>query len=1021
MSFDGHNTSHGSVLTLPGRQLPRYRMDERQLEEMDARSVFVGNVEFASTSEQLMAHFQGCGKINRTTIMRDKFNDRPLGFAFIEFESKDGTAKALQQSGSIFNGRRIQVVPKRTNPNDLNRTRRISRSEQIAHQNQLLLELNEYLDSMETSVSNLKEDLQDGAILLALLNQANIEEASSFHKRKGGKDMSPSQVRQNHTSLCKILNKYGNIYGFQSDFHEKDVLTHHTVEAVQIVLCILDQCQSLIPSPSNPIPGATYANPGRWEGVKDNRIIRIFLSSTFRDMQRERDAFFQYGEPRLREWAKKKGLVLDFIDLRWGLTTEVSSNGEVTIRCYESIEQCPYFICALGSRYGWTPDHSKPNEWHADTDKRYPFLKEYGDLSVTHYEIKYGALKKNPIARRAFFYERDEAHVLANTPDLTENERTLYQAVNEKDRMNQNAMKQEIRQQFDVKMYQSAKKLTELIVNDMIAVFKVDFGDMKPVSEDEDQAHEQLMRHRLSGFQGRTEMLENLTKKVKYQLENNAAKISVIGAESGVGKSSVMAALARKLQMDASFHVIYHFVGCSNLSQYVESMNQRVYQLLFDRQVFVDPPDSEQGKEIIKKDLDEILKHASVKSSFPIVLLVDAVNQLVDSQDYPHVHQLNWLPKSLPKNVALVVSTIDTHASCQAARKAGLEITPLSRLPSNEVIEAAESFMKKYDKTLSEVQKKFILQDIKDTGHPLYLRIILDEMRVFGVFETVDKELQDLLETDGVLELYDLVMRRWEKQYNTIRFIPQSPITFEIVKNVISVLRVSRIGLDDNELDDYIAYLLGRKLAGEEISIWKSFFFKLIDSLFVRNGRYTFFHQLLEQAVQKRYLSNPDVEVNIKKMYGDWLHNKYKSMDADAAVIAEICHSLCFGKEYAKLERFLADGKVVTLMLDIRYKYEFFRCWRILNKNGFDHKKTYGEMAKTFTDAGTKLVGYFQDVRESGFLIPILKARISERASEDEKAADYGWLGWVLDDFGQLVLILITNLFLSLFFECLLY
>ncbi len=45
--------------------------------------------------------------------------------------------------------------------------------------------------------------------------------------------------------------------------------------------------------------------------------------------------------------------------------------------------------------------------------------------------------------------------------------------------MNQNAIKQEIRQQFEVKMYQSARELTELIVDDMIAVFEVDFRDIK--------------------------------------------------------------------------------------------------------------------------------------------------------------------------------------------------------------------------------------------------------------------------------------------------------------------------------------------------------------------------------------------------------------------------------------------------------------------------------------------------------------------------------------------------------------
>lgn len=55
------------------------------------------------------------------------------------------------------------------------------------------------------------------------------------------------------------------------------------------------------------------------------------------------------------------------------------------------------------------------------------------------------------------------------------------------------------------------------------------------------------------------------------------------------------------------------------------------------------------------------------------------------------------------------------------------------------------------------------------TGHPLYLRIVLEELRVFGVYERVDIELGDMLRTKGVIQLFDLVMTRWEKKYGIVK------------------------------------------------------------------------------------------------------------------------------------------------------------------------------------------------------------------------------------------------------------
>lgn len=48
-------------------------------EDIDSRSVFVGNVDYSASPEEIQAHFQGCGSINRVTILLDKFTGSPKG------------------------------------------------------------------------------------------------------------------------------------------------------------------------------------------------------------------------------------------------------------------------------------------------------------------------------------------------------------------------------------------------------------------------------------------------------------------------------------------------------------------------------------------------------------------------------------------------------------------------------------------------------------------------------------------------------------------------------------------------------------------------------------------------------------------------------------------------------------------------------------------------------------------------------------------------------------------------------
>ncbi|NXN87874.1 EPA2A protein, partial [Bombycilla garrulus] len=83
--------------------------------EADQRSIYVGNVDYGGTAEELESHFNSCGQINRVTILCDKFSGHPKGYAYIEFEEQSSVKAAVALDESVFRGRVIKVLPKRTN------------------------------------------------------------------------------------------------------------------------------------------------------------------------------------------------------------------------------------------------------------------------------------------------------------------------------------------------------------------------------------------------------------------------------------------------------------------------------------------------------------------------------------------------------------------------------------------------------------------------------------------------------------------------------------------------------------------------------------------------------------------------------------------------------------------------------------------------------------------------------------------------------------------------------------------
>lgn len=136
-------------------------------------------------------------------------------------------------------------------------------------------------------------------------------------------------------------------------------------------------------------------------------VIRVFISSTFADMNRERHYFNTVIVPQLTRLCSERGVSFFSVDLRWGITEEDQINGNVIPICLREIDNCrPFFIGIIGNRYG-----SILNNVTFETKASFPWLNEHLRKSVTELEILYGVLRQavdDNIPNCAFYFRSNE-------------------------------------------------------------------------------------------------------------------------------------------------------------------------------------------------------------------------------------------------------------------------------------------------------------------------------------------------------------------------------------------------------------------------------------------------------------------------------------------------------------------------------------------------------------------------------------------------------------------------------------
>lgn len=563
----------------------------------------------------------------------------------------------------------------------------------------------------------------------------------------------------------------------------------------------------------------------------------------------------------------------------------------------------PFFVCMLGNRYGWIPDKKDiPEEtlshYHKLEDKDLSITH----MEIHHAVFEpLNADKLFDEIPHSFFYFRDENVVPdpAAINELSVEEKTeLKKAFFEESKDNKNRLlnlKDEIIAFFkklsiekkstdeEVKRIynyspafnpkltnpeddslkgritpESLKNFGERVKNDLIKAIEEQYKERiealskkqeeKPLEAELD-LHESFVENRTRLFVGRTELLDKLNEYV----ESDSNKILAVYGTPGCGKSALLAKFYRDYKESSITNpdvlFIPHFIGASSNSTTIYNLLRRFCEEIFnsslkemmDDELSQTTNDEDRTKineeyeipyEVHK--LTETFENFINKTKQKAIILIDGLNQLDESND---AHELSWLPSQLPETVKIIASTLSgkTEEALQRKTEEKLLVTPLTDKEKEEIVRGLPSL---FAKSLDDKLVNILLQR-KETENPLYLKVAMDELRVFGSFEKLEDKINSL--PSNVTDLFEAVIKRLEEENGE-----------ELVEKLFCLLECSRYGLTQTELEEL--------LDEDKDKIHRIILRQIRDYLFNREEVIDFFHRSLSKAVRKKYFEEIPVE-----------------------------------------------------------------------------------------------------------------------------------------------------------------
>ena len=594
----------------------------------------------------------------------------------------------------------------------------------------------------------------------------------------------------------------------------------------------------------NPVPGDLSAA----------RQIRVFLSSTFRDFMEERDLLVKKVFPELRRKARERGVEVVDVDLRWGITEEESRQGKVIPICLVEIDRCrPYFVGMLGERYGWIPP---ANQYSPQVIERQPWLTQHlGGVSVTELEILHGVLNDPAMAGRAFFYFRDPRW--SRCPDAPG---YVCETAEEEEKLSD--LKQRIHTSgFPVtENIPNPKALADQIGHDLWDLIKQQYPDLDEADdlEREERQHASYRRSRLGVYLGGKRSINQLERLI----DAGQQKILITG-ESGAGKSALIANWIEVHRQNHPEDVVFaHHLGCSNdasairplLARLIDTAKQQLPEV-YGYSLSV-PQD---WWELVAKAVEALqsLGRWAQQNNHSWIWVLDGLDRL----DQDDQNALPWLPITIPMGVVIVASALECPAR-EILLERKFKTRTIAPLKAKEQDALIKQYLGRYTKQLIAELRNAILSHPL-AGSPLFLRVLLEELRQCGRYETLADQLAGYLSAETIDDLYERVLERLEADGNG-----------ENVRKVMTALWASRAGLSEEEL---------LAITGLRPLQWAPIDLALEEALGRDGNRLVFDHDYLRKAVEDRYLPTEEERRQAHSELADWfgVQNEWDARKAE--------------------------------------------------------------------------------------------------------------------------------------------
>lgn len=386
-------------------------------------------------------------------------------------------------------------------------------------------------------------------------------------------------------------------------------------------------------------------------------IRSIFISSTFKDLNEERDFIRDKIGARLYEYTTENyGIGYDFMDLRIGVEN-AKNKGQTIGACLSVLkESAPPnpFIVIIGDSWGREPDTEALNCAIEELDDEDSDIKGYLEnvrdnkliRSYTSLEIDYGAFGLGAPEEDREKYKKRTLFIF-KTRAIQDNDENIAKL---KERIEADFPGQIIYMDKYGKSPLKSKRFENAVFNKLKTIIKKANKTKLDKDRIERMLHEEYMELKARGFYGR----EKIIKDIKKSIDKEDGYTYIYGP-SGIGKSSLVSKIAKDYKEENIFDVFPIYCGLTTESDASINIIDAITSYL--RKGL-----TEYEKDDTRSSLDEYKyvcqKYDDSKDTKTVLIIIDAIDQL-SPDDYKN--NLTFLPFKLHKKIRILLSGVEAN------------------------------------------------------------------------------------------------------------------------------------------------------------------------------------------------------------------------------------------------------------------------------------------------------------------------------------------------------------------------